>query len=101
MIRLSAILILLLASVACVGRPPEGATGEEIYMQVCSNCHGEDLSGGLGPALGPGSISAEQPDDYLHMTILNGLGRMPSFRSSLDEEQVERLIAFLRAEQEK
>ena len=81
---------------ACVGRPAEDATGEEIYLQLCSNCHGDDLAGGVGPALGPGSLASTQPDEYLRMTITEGRGRMPSFESSLDDAQVERLITYLR-----
>ena len=86
---------------ACVGRPPEDATGEEIYLQLCSNCHGADLTGGVGPALGPGSNAADQTDQYLWVTIQNGRGRMPSFTSSLDDDQITRLIAYLRVEQSK
>lgn len=86
---------------ACVGRPAEDATGEEIYMQLCSNCHGADLSGGVGPALGPGSNAADQTDQYLFVTIHDGRGRMPSFSSSLDDDQITRLIEYLRDEQSK
>lgn len=86
---------------ACVGRPAGDATGEEIYMQLCSNCHGADLSGGVGPALGPGSNAADQTDQYLFVTIHDGRGRMPSFSSSLDDDQITRLIEYLRDEQSK
>lgn len=82
-----------------VGEPAEDATGEEIYQQLCARCHGPDLSGGVGPALGPDSNSASETDDFLEFTILNGRGRMPSFSSSLDEAQVGRLIAYIREEQ--
>lgn len=86
--------------VACTGRPTDEATGEEIYQQLCSNCHAEDLSGGIGPALGPGSNSAEQPDDFLEIAILKGRGSMPSFSSSLNTTQVKRLIGYLREVQQ-
>lgn len=89
-------LALVLTSACSVGRPAEDATGGEIYQQLCTNCHGEDLAGGLGPALGPGSNSADQPDEFLEITILHGRGRMPSFSSSLNEVQLERLIAYIR-----
>ncbi len=84
---------------ACVGRPPEDATGEEIYLQLCANCHGDSLQGAVGPSLGPGSGSASQPDEFLRVTISQGRGRMPSFQSSLSDEQVERLIGYIRQEQ--
>mgnify|MGYP002624330755 CR=1 FL=1 len=94
---LVAVLVFLL--VGCTGRPPPDATGEEIYLQLCSNCHGENLGGGLGPALGPGSNASDQPDEFLEVTILNGRGRMPSFSASLDDEQLGRLIGYLRDRQ--
>ena len=81
---------------ACTGRPSDDATGQQIYLQLCANCHAEDLSGGIGPALGPGSNSAEQPDAFLEIAILRGRGSMPSFSSSLDTGQLNKLIGYLR-----
>ncbi len=81
---------------ACVGRPDARATGEEIFLQLCSNCHGANLEGVIGPPLGPGSFAAGQPDGYLRFAIIEGRGRMPSFATSLDDAQLQRLIAFLR-----
>lgn len=88
-------LVLLLAACS-VGQPDDDATGEEIYQQLCANCHGEDLNGALGPAIGPGTNSARQPDEFLELAILRGRGSMPSFSSSLDSDQVERLVSFVR-----
>jgi mono/diheme cytochrome c family protein len=88
---------LALAITACsVGRVPEDATGAEIYQQLCVNCHAADMSGGIGPDLGPGSNAAGQPDEFLRVSILSGRGRMPSFSSSLDADQVDRLIEHIR-----
>jgi mono/diheme cytochrome c family protein len=96
-VKLSYVLILLVVVVAgCTGRPPAEATGQEIYLQLCSNCHGDDLEGGIGPPLGPGSASVEHPDTFLEATIVAGRGRMPSFRSSLDDDQLVRLIGYIR-----
>jgi mono/diheme cytochrome c family protein len=86
----------VLFAAGCTGRPPTDATGEEIYLQLCSNCHGDDLEGRIGPALGSGSTAADHPDTFFEATILDGRGRMPSFRTSLDDDQLVRLIAFLR-----
>ncbi len=92
----------LVASIlqACVGRPAEDATGEEIYLQLCANCHGEGMEGGLGPALGAGSNAAQQPDGYLVATITEGRGRMPSFAMTLSDDQVDRLVAYIRQVQD-
>jgi mono/diheme cytochrome c family protein len=86
---------------ACVGRPPDDATGEEIYLQLCANCHGDSLQGAVGPSLGAGSDAANQPDEFLKVTITEGRGRMPSFQSSLSSDQVDRLVSFIREEQAK
>jgi len=99
MVRLVLASLLVGMLSACVGRPPEDATGEEIYLQLCANCHGDSLQGAVGPSLGPGSGAASQPDEFLRVTISQGRGRMPSFQSSLSDEQVERLIGYIRQEQ--
>ncbi len=81
---------------SCVGRPPQDATGEEIYLQLCANCHGEEMEGGLGPALGPGTNAAGQSHEFLVATITQGRGRMPSFSTTLTDDQVDLLVDFLR-----
>jgi mono/diheme cytochrome c family protein len=86
--------------VGCVERPPADASGAEIYEAVCARCHGEDLSGGIGPPIGPESNAAAQDDDFLRLTITAGRGRMPSFRNTLSTQQIERVIEHLRSEQE-
>ena len=90
----------LLILVACTGPPAPAASGEEIYQQLCANCHGSDLNGGVGPAVGAGSNSAAQDDDFLVLTITRGRGPMPSFDSTLTDEQITRVVDFLRTEQE-
>jgi len=99
--RLAIVALLGVVISACVGRPEADASGEEIYLQLCSNCHGDRLEGGVGPPLGPGSNAAEQPDEYLRLTIVEGRGRMPSFSSSLTDDQVGRLIDHLREAQDR
>jgi mono/diheme cytochrome c family protein len=93
--------LILLVAAACTGRPADDATGEEIYLQLCSNCHRDDLAGGIGPSLGRGSEAAEQPDEFLEISILRGRGRMPSFQSSLNDDQLERLIEHIRTVQDR
>ena len=90
------LLVFLLAG--CVSVAPD-ASGEEIFGALCARCHGSDMQGEVGPSLGPGSNAAEQEDDFLATTITRGRGRMPSFGSTLDDEQIERLIAYLRQRQ--
>ncbi len=84
------------ALVACTGRPAPDATGPEIFQQLCARCHGSELQGDVGPALGPGSDIVDEPDEFLRMTIHDGRGRMPSFRRTLTDEQISRVIAYIR-----
>lgn len=89
-------LAVVIALTGCsLGGPAEDASGEEIYAELCARCHGTDLSGGVGPGLGPGSNGASESDEYLEFTIVNGRGRMPSF-PSLSDQQVDRLVAYMR-----
>jgi mono/diheme cytochrome c family protein len=93
--RVVAIVCLTVLGSACIGQPDEEATGAEMYLQLCSNCHGEDHQGGVGPALGPGSNAATRPEDYMRVSIVEGRGRMPSFSSTLTEQQIDRLVSHL------
>ena len=87
------------ALATCGSRPPADASGAEIFEQSCANCHGSDLSGGIGPALNAGSNAASQDDAFLELTITRGRGRMPSFQNTLSQEQIERVIGFIRDQQ--
>lgn len=87
------------ALATCGDRPPAEASGAEIFEQICANCHGSDLSGGIGPALNAGSNAASQDDAFLEFTITRGRGRMPSFQNTLSQEQIERVIGFIRDQQ--
>jgi mono/diheme cytochrome c family protein len=95
----SLIAVCLLVVAACADPPPPQATGQEIYQQLCANCHAADLNGGVGPAIGAGSNSAAQDDEFLVLTITRGRGPMPSFDSTLSDEQIARVVEFMRAEQ--
>lgn len=95
-VRLVIIGLAVLISACSVSRPPEGATGADIYSMLCANCHGAAMEGGIGPPLGPGSNAAEQPDEFLETTIEHGRGRMPSFSASLSETQLSLLIDHIR-----
>lgn len=97
--RLWTLTAVALLMAACAKPPPLDASGLEIYEQVCSNCHGQDLSGAIGPDIGPDSNAASQDDAFLRLTITRGRGSMPSFGSTLAEEQIDRVIDYLRSRQ--
>ena len=94
-IRLLAVLVLVLY--ACGGGgAAEDATGEEIYVQVCARCHGSDLTGGTGlPLVGEDARSVDKPERYFVQSISAGIGRMPSFRGTLSDEQILRVTRYV------
>lgn len=97
--RLLSLIVIIALSAACVNRPGPDASGREVYLDVCARCHGSDLNGGIGPALGPDSVAAGQADEFLVTAIVDGRGRMPSFRQTLSSEHIERLVEYIRAVQ--
>lgn len=101
MIRRPAGVVLVIAVaallMACGGAGvPQDATGEEIYVQLCARCHGRDLAGGTGVALvGDDVRSLDKPERYFTQSISSGIGRMPSFRGTLTEDQILRVTHFI------
>ena len=78
----------------------DDATGEEIYVQLCAQCHGRDLTGGTGVALvGEDARSIDKPERYFEQSITAGIGRMPSFRGTLSEEQIQRVTRYIMEQQ--
>ena len=51
------------------------SAAEKIYNQKCSNCHGGDLSGGVGPNLT--TIGGKLTQEEIEHVIANGQGAMP------------------------
>lgn len=78
--------------------------GRAAYLANCVPCHADDGSGriGIGPTLNSSTFLAAASDDYLVRTI--GRGRegttMPSWARSLEREQVESIVAFMRTWEE-
>lgn len=94
--RIGALLISVAVIAGCSTRIPDDASGQEIYLQLCARCHGTGLEGRIGPALGPESNAAAEPDEFVVFTVTNGRGRMPSFSSKLGTDQIDRLVAYIR-----
>ena len=78
----------MLVLVACGGEKESDSTNnngtsdtvdvsaaEKIYNQKCSNCHGGDLRGGVGPDLT--TIGGRLSQEEIEHVIANGQGVMP------------------------
>ena len=64
---------------------------EGIAQNSCASCHGEDFSGGMGPALAGTSLSEEEFTDI----VRNGQGSMPAFgEDQVSDEELTALYQF-------
>jgi len=69
------------------------ASGEELYINYCSRCHGDDGMAGLSGAT---DLSFSQMDDTsLHELFLTGKNSMPPFKE-LSNEQIESITAHIK-----
>lgn len=89
--------------------PAEGAVPEEeegiltrgaaVYSADCAVCHGDDLEGQVGPALGAGSNAAGLGAEAIEAVIVEGRNAMPAWGGVLTPEDIEAVIAYLSSEQ--
>lgn len=87
---------------------PAGVRGRLAFNRACATCHGRDAKGGPG---GPPLIHriyepSHHGDDAIRLAVAQGVrqhhwdfGPMPPQADSVDAEEVETIIAFLRESQ--
>lgn len=63
---------------------------EGIARDNCASCHGQDFSGGMGPALTGTGLS----EDEFHDIVLNGQGSMPAFEGQIDDAEITAMYEF-------
>jgi len=73
--------------------PPEDpiARGAQVYADSCSECHGVDGVGGIGPNLRSTALAR----DDLIAAVVEGKGTMPSFGGQITAGDVEAVVTFL------
>jgi len=62
----------------------DSGDGEEVYKENCASCHGDDLSGNVGPALD--NVGSDHSVDDIKQVIEDGQGSMPAGIVSGDDE---------------
>ncbi len=74
----------------------EGAGTQALYQEHCSECHGAQRLGGIGPALLPGNLKRLRKKKALQ-TIAKGreATQMPGFGEVLSLDQIEGLINLI------
>lgn len=87
---------------AQLGLSAQESAGRQVFNERCASCHYPYSSGSLrGPGLDklyrkkylPSGLPAN--DRFVTQTILNGRGMMPAEGSTLSDEQLRELIAYL------
>jgi cbb3-type cytochrome c oxidase subunit III len=84
--------------------PPEVAieqvslSGDEIYQDLCAQCHGSLGEGGIGPALGDPQFQETNSDQEIFDTINLGheATAMIAWGEILSAEQIQELVLFIR-----
>ena len=79
---------------------PANAPGSpaNLYANNCAGCHGNDLSGGRGPALFNPALLAARTDAQLEATVHKGIpnSEMPAFEGTLADNDIHSIVAYLR-----
>ena len=95
-------LTLFVSSIAQANPAPDSAAASATFRTKCAMCHGPDGSGSeVGKSMNVPDLRSpivqKLPDAQLTQIISDGKGGMPSFKSSLSEDQVHSLVAFVRS----
>lgn len=69
--------------------------GQELYLQYCKNCHGED---GAAQRSGAKNLQLTTLSDAeIKAQIQNGKSLMPAYKTILDEKQIDALVAHVKS----
>jgi len=99
------VLVAVFAGPAFAGTSPTAsanAAARSTFKLQCSSCHGQDGAGdtSVGKSLHAADLRSpevqKQSDAQLAQIISEGRGNMPSFKDSLNEEQIRTLVAYIR-----
>jgi len=74
------------------GPVAENASGAEIFQAKCG-CHGPGGAGGRAPNL---TGVSSRSDDELFKIVHDGKGKMPAFGSQLKDDQIKKVVAYLK-----
>jgi mono/diheme cytochrome c family protein len=95
-------LTLFVVSIVQAKPGPNSAASSATFKTKCAMCHGPDGSGSaVGKSMNVPDLRSPEvqkvPDAQLAQIISDGKGGMPSFKSSLSEDQVHSLVTYVRS----
>lgn len=71
----------------------DAGQAEALVKANCISCHGDQLQGGVGPALA--NIGSQDDLEKIYSTIVKGKGGMPSFKGKLQDEEIANIAMWL------
>jgi mono/diheme cytochrome c family protein len=74
---------------------PNQEQGGEMWVSVCSKCHGPETAGEVGPPLEGNPLLADP--EALGRIVRNGQGAMPPVGQGWSDQEVESLVEFTSA----
>jgi cytochrome c6 len=94
--RLAACAMLLALSQPAAADDTAVRLGARIYENNCANCHGDNLQNNSSIAF---DLRRLKPDEHARFvaSVQNGKNKMPPWKGVLDEEQIEQIWAYVRA----
>jgi len=95
-------LALFVVSIVRADPGPDSAASSATFRTKCAMCHGQDGGGSeVGKSMNVPDLRSplvqKLPDAELAQVISNGKGGMPSFKNSLNEDQIHSLVAQIRS----
>ena len=95
-------LALFVVSIVRADPGPDSAASSATFRTKCAMCHGQDGGGSeVGKSMNVPDLRSplvqKLPDAELVQVISNGKGGMPSFKNSLNEDQIHSLVAQIRS----
>lgn len=72
-----------------------GSSGEALYQNLCSSCHGIDRKGSPPEFPNLEAVGKRLSAAQITKQIANGAGRMPGFKSRMNEQEITHLTAYL------
>ena len=71
--------------------------GASVYLDYCSSCHGDGLQNNSGGVTFDLRRLRPQDHDRFVNSVLNGKSQMPPWRGVVDQQQIESIWAYIRA----
>ena len=95
-------LTLFVVSIVQATPGPDSAASSATFGTRCAMCHGQDGGGSeVGKSMNVPDLRSpvvqKVPDAELAQIITSGKGGMPSFKNSLNDEQIHALVTHIRS----